>query len=91
MTTNLIPLTLTLIILLTVFYVLSNSSLLCALKQGTVHSRYWWLVFGLCLGCLLLIMAVFGIPLPLFLLLLYGLRPASCCTFQNPGSGTGPP
>lgn len=85
MTTNLIPLTLTLIILLTVFYVLSNSSLLCALKQGTVHSRYWWLVFGLCLGCLLLIMAVFGIPLPLFLLLLYGLKACELLHFPEPG------
>lgn len=84
MTKNLIPLIFILIIILTAFYVLSNSSLLRALKKGAAHSRCWWLVFGLCLGAFMLIMAVFGIPLPLFLLLLYGLKACELLHFPEP-------
>lgn len=85
MTKNLIPLTLMLIAALTVLYVFSTSSLLRALKQDAAHSRCWWLVFGLCLAGLLLIMAVSGIPLPLFLLALYGLKICKLLHFPTPG------
>lgn len=84
-TKNLIPLTLILITVLTLLYVITNSRLLRSLEPDAAHSRCWWLVFGLCLGGLLLIMAVHGIPLPLFLLLLYGLKTLELLHFPYPG------
>lgn len=82
---NPIPLTLILIMVLTLLYVITNSRLLRSLEPDAAHSRCWWLVFGLCLGALLLIMAITGIPLPLFLLLLYGLKALELLHFPYRG------
>lgn len=68
-----IPLLL-LILLLAGLYTFSGRLLMHALHPEAARSAHWWLAFGLCLCGLFLIMAVFNIPLPLFFLLLYGLK-----------------
>ena len=63
-----------LILLLSGLYAHASWGLLSALKQDAIPLHYWWPVLGLCLCALFLIMAVFNLPLPLFFLLLYGLK-----------------
>lgn len=74
-----------LILLLSGLYAFSSWGLLSALNQDTPHLRYWWPVLGLCLCVLFLIMALFNLPLPLFFLLLYGLKVCELLHFPEPG------
>lgn len=84
MTQNLNALML-LILLLSGLYAFSSWGLLSALNQDMPHLRHWWPVLGLCLCALFLIMALFNLPLPLFFLLLYGLKVCELLHFPEPG------
>lgn len=72
-----------LILLMSGLYAHASWGLLSALKQDAIPLHYWWPVLGLCLCVLFLIMAVFNLPLPLFFLLLYGLKVCELLHFPD--------
>ena len=85
MTENLYAPMLLLILLLSGLYAFSSWGLLSALNQDATHLCHWWPVLGLCLCALFLLMALFNLPLPLFFLLLYGLKVCELLHFPEPG------